>query len=437
MGALQFSAPQPRKPWQGVWDATKFGPTAQVAQKPNETIPEPSTPGDDILNLNVFTPDPSASGLPVMVWIHGGSYVGGCQNSTWYDGATFNADGIVTVSLGYRLGAGAWLHLPDAPDNRGALDWVAGLQWVRDNIAAFGGDPGRVTVVGQSAGGGAVLHLMTMPSARGLFTRATSISAAVDNESPEHAEDVTRRMAAVAGVAPTTAAFAKFDRQQLHALAQLIRDDGPVSHLTLLPFADGTVIPHPTVQAFRAGAAPVPLLIGTTTGEYNDIAPAIPPIGVDVAMGILIGNGVSPSTAQRLAMANEGREGEAIAQAITDIAFRQLAYDVTLAHAGTAPTWAYEFDWRSRCADRPGLAFHCLDVPFWWNRLDGEKVLAATGPNPPQSLADAMHATMAAFIKGDEPRWAPATTTSLNAITWQDPPTSKPGFTDVIDRPAG
>ena len=434
VGALQFAAPQPRRPWAGVFDATRYGPTAQVEQKAGETIPEPSTPGDDILNLNVFTPDPDSAGLPVMVWIHGGSYNAGCQNSSWYDGATFNADGIVTVSLGYRLGAGAWLHLPDAPDNRGALDWVAGLQWVRDNIAAFGGDPGRVTVVGQSAGGGAVLHLLTMPDAEGLFVRAMSISGAVDDESPEHAEIIARRLSEVAGVAPTAAAFARFDRQQLHALAQKIVDAGPLAHLTLLPFADGTVIPQPVVPAFRAGAAPVPLLIGTTSGEYNDIAAVIPAMGVEAATAVLISNGVSPEAAARIAAEYEGREPEAIAQAVTDIAFRQLAYDVALGHAATAPTWAYEFDWPSRSAGRPGLVFHCLDVPFWWNRLDGERVVDMTGPNAPQALATAMHNSMVSFIKGDDPGWAPSTPTYPNAVRWQDPLTSKPGLADVIDR---
>lgn len=115
-------------------------------------IPEPTIPGEGVLNLNVFTPDTAPeAGLPVLVWIHGGGYVAGSAASPWYDGATFNRDGVIVVSLGYRLGIEGFLHLEDAPDNRGVRDWIAALEWVRDNIAAFGGDPAKVTIAGQSA----------------------------------------------------------------------------------------------------------------------------------------------------------------------------------------------------------------------------------------------------------------------------------------------
>jgi para-nitrobenzyl esterase len=118
----------------------------------------------------------SEAALPVLVYIHGGGYVAGSQASPWYDGAAFNRDGVVTVTLSYRLGFDGFGWLPDAPPNRGILDWLLALEWVHDNIGQFGGDPARVTIAGQSAGGGAVMTLLTMPRARGLFAAAASIS---------------------------------------------------------------------------------------------------------------------------------------------------------------------------------------------------------------------------------------------------------------------
>ena len=157
----------------GVRDALRYGPTPQrKALAEITTIPEPSIPGQDILNLNVFTPRPRAGNgseelLPVLVYIHGGGYVAGSPASPWYDGVAFNRDGIVTVTVSYRLGFDGFGWLPDAPSNRGILDCLLALEWVRDNISQFGGDPARVTIAGQSAGGGAVMTLLTMPRAQG------------------------------------------------------------------------------------------------------------------------------------------------------------------------------------------------------------------------------------------------------------------------------
>jgi hypothetical protein len=145
-GELRFQAPVPRAPWSGVRDALGYAPTPQrKALAEITTIPEPSIPGDDILTLNVFTPRPSEDGepLPVLVYIHGGGYVAGSPASPWYDGAAFNRDGVVTVTVSYRLGFDGFGWLPDAPANRGILDWLLALEWVRDNIAQFGGDPAR------------------------------------------------------------------------------------------------------------------------------------------------------------------------------------------------------------------------------------------------------------------------------------------------------
>ncbi len=167
--AGRFAAPVPHPGWDGVRDALSYGASSPQPERGVTVIPEPLIAGDNELNLNIFTPDLGAAGLPVLVWIHGGGFAAGCSSSPWYRGQGFARDGVVLVTINYRLGAPGFLQVPDAPVNRGVRDWVRALEWVHDNIAAFGGDPAKVTVAGQSAGGGACAALPGVPAAAGLF----------------------------------------------------------------------------------------------------------------------------------------------------------------------------------------------------------------------------------------------------------------------------
>ena len=238
VGDLRFAAPVPTKPWTEPLDATRYGPTAQrrpfILDGPT-TIPEPSIPGDGVLNLNVFTPDLTpGAGLPVLVWIHGGGYVAGSAASPWYDGSAFARDGVVLVSIGYRLGIEGFLHLDDAPDNRGVLDWIAALTWVRDNIDAFGGDPGKVTIAGQSAGGGATQTLMATPSAHGLFRAVISQSGAV--RLTQHRSDAladSARLTERTGVPALASALRDLTGDELLALQDALAT--PEAGLALAP----------------------------------------------------------------------------------------------------------------------------------------------------------------------------------------------------------
>ena len=162
-------------------DAVAHGPTAPMPGYPppfDALLPNPTIPGDEYLNLSVWTPDPDARGLPVLVWIHGGAFVNGSSAVPLTDGSAFARDGVVTVALNYRLGVEGFALLPDAPPNLGLLDQVAALEWVRDNVAAFGGDPDEVTVAGESAGAMSIGALLAMPRAAGLFRRAVLQSGA-------------------------------------------------------------------------------------------------------------------------------------------------------------------------------------------------------------------------------------------------------------------
>ena len=180
-GANRMLPPQPVPAWTGERDATSFGPTVPKGDYPPQyqpLFPEVVIPGEDCLNLNVWTPDPGAAGLPVLVWIHGGSFMNGSGSVGAYDGTAFARDGVVCVTINYRLAAEGFLYLGDGIANLGLLDQLAALRWVQENIAAFGGDPGRVTVAGESAGAMSVTTLLSMPLSAGLFGRAIAQSGA-------------------------------------------------------------------------------------------------------------------------------------------------------------------------------------------------------------------------------------------------------------------
>ena len=290
VGDLRFAAPVPARPWDGVREADHFGPTPQ--RRPFgavTTIPEPSFPGDATLNVNVFTPAPGDADakLPVLVWIHGGGFFAGSPSSPWYDGASYNRDGVVTVSLSYRLGFDGFGWIADAPTNRGVLDMIAGLEWVRDNIAAFGGDPDAVTISGQSAGGAAVLTLLSAPSAQSLFARVIAHSGAALSLTLDKAEEIGKGFAAKAGVEPTRAGWSALSedavldlQQELTAMdftppaspADFVRSTLASGGLGLafVPLVGDDVVPFTLADAIARGiGTDKDLLIGTVAHEFT------------------------------------------------------------------------------------------------------------------------------------------------------------------------
>lgn len=418
VGENRFDAPVPVAPWEGVRDALDFGATAQRGDPGVTLIPEPSIEGESTLNVNVFTPTPTqaapGNGLPVLVWIHGGGYFAGSPASPWYDGRNFNRDSVVTVTLSYRLGFDGFGWIEDAPSNRGVRDWLAALEWVQDNISLFGGDPGQVTIAGQSAGGGAVLTLLGMEKAQHLFRGVIAISGALADTPLAKAEEFSRKYAGLLGVEPTRAGLSTKTEAE-HLVVQKDATKMDPSKLTeiieeglgLGPCVDGDLIMRPTIESLRMGVgSDKRLVIGSTDDEFTMAMGDAAKILRWVPRSILMGKFGVPKHTRKQYLADNAdvaAKGKAnlAGRILTDLMFRRAVLNIADAR-GSAPTWIYRFSWPSGTF---GFAEHCLDVPFFFDCLDGPAMVPLAGENPPQQLADELHADAVRFIQGNEPTW--------------------------------
>lgn len=435
-GERRFLAPEMKAPWRGVYDALAYGATPQRKALSEVTaIPEPSVPGEDILSVNVFTPQPreplvGERGLPVLVYIHGGGYVAGSPASPWYDGAAFNRDGVIVVTVAYRLGFEGFGWLPDAPLNRGMLDWLLALRWVRDNIAGFGGDPSRVTIAGQSAGGGAVMSLLVSPAARGLFAGAIAMSAVPADIPLAAAERTTISLAARLGVDSDRTGFASvsemdvlkaidtkfpvFEHRSAEGLIEASRGMGAA--IGFGPVLDGTLCPGSVEEGLQKGrGADVPLMIGYTRDEFSGLAVSNRELFDGWQVEELLRKiGLDDATAGAYAAAlPESDAAEVLGQYTTDLLFRRYFSLWSSARGGR--TWGYDFAWKGV----DGVAGHCLDVPFAFDVPTDEHVIRLAGPYPPRSLARAVHGAYVRFVRDGAPGWRPYAE-SGEVMVWGD-----------------
>ncbi|MFC8866642.1 carboxylesterase/lipase family protein [Streptomyces sp. NPDC057148] len=429
-GAERFAPPRPHEPWQGVRDATVPGPTAPQAERRLGDIDMAPyfgtgwSRGEDYLTVNVFTPATGAGDLPVMVFVHGGGFVAGSTRAALYDGSAFARDGVVLVTLNYRLGIAGFLDLPGAPANRGLLDVVAALRWVRENVAAFGGDPHNVTLFGQSAGATVVGGVLATPEAAGLFRRAIVQSGSgLGAFTPEQAARVARAAGDALGIEPLADAFAGIsDERLVEAAGKLAGIDlrtethgDPLIGLSPFSLVLGT---QPAVSVAAGGDADVDLLIGTNAEEGNLYLVPVGKYATSTAADVDETAARSHPTPARLVETyRASRPGASFAElrsaimadALFGVGSRALA-DAHAAHPRSA-TYAYEFAWRSRALGGELGATHGVELPFVFDLADRAELSgpnALLGPDQaPADLAARVHETWIRFARTGDPGWDP------------------------------
>jgi para-nitrobenzyl esterase len=442
-GENRFQPPRPAPVWEGTRSAARFGAACpQLFPQPAAGDPGggfwvPLDTGPDCLSLNVWTPDVGGSGLPVLVWIHGGGYLTGGSAMPEYDGRRFAREGIVFVSINYRLNVEGFLYFDDQPANLGLRDQIAALHWVQDNIASFGGDPGQVTIWGQSAGAVSVFGLLGAPPAAGTFRAAIAQSGSpCASATAEQATRVTTRLAELLGVPPTPADLAAVPEDQMWAgVAGMLfefTDPGTWGDEAFMvtPFRlviDGDVLPAPILDTIAAGRrADVAVLAGSTRDETGSFLYHIGGLEGPDSDGnyryldmpqqwrkaALSAFGLSEVGLARLWRGRPGpaNDAELVAAAWTDFGIRIPTLRALSLHAAAGgAAYAYEFDWQL-----PGFvssgSLHAIDVPFVFGNLASpvlDRARSVDGSTPAEltSLTGAMHGAWVSHTRHGDPGW--------------------------------
>jgi para-nitrobenzyl esterase len=354
-----------------------------------------------------------------MVWIHGGAFVNGSGAVPQYAGDRFARDGVVCVTINYRLGCEGFLFFDDGTPNRGLLDQLAALEWVRDNIGAFGGDPHNVTIFGESAGGMSVATLLSMPRAKGLFHRAIAQSGAGHHVlSVATARLVTAELARRLGVAPTREGLVGVAADRLVAAQKQLTADialNPdpaqwheiaVNLMAFEPVLDGELLPARPIDSVAQGVGrDIDLLIGTNRDEHRLF---LVPTGVmdatDDAALVTVAGALGLDEAG-LAPYRSGTDnaGDVLAAVLTDWFFRIPAIRLAEAHQGMS--YLYEFGWSTPVYGGRLGACHALEIPFVFDTVDSEGGTALYGPSPPAALAFKMHQAWSDFARTGQPGW--------------------------------
>jgi para-nitrobenzyl esterase len=401
VGSLRFRAPIKARPWPGILDATKFAPAAMQVDSSLKSKSE------DCLYLNIWTPEsagPTAK-LPVFVWIHGGGFTGGTSFAPIFDGTQFAQAGIIVVTVAYRLGVFGFLDVEPllgsaykGSANNGLRDLIASLEWVKDNIAAFGGDPSRVTLGGESAGAKLTDVLMGVPSASGLFSQMISESGGAERiQTADSAKAVALGFAKVFGNAPLTTAPAA----DLIATQETFIAAWPM-HFPLRPEIDGVLIPRLPVQTIASGSIKGKrLLIGTNRDES---AAFIGPHPLKDPTAANLGNiplaRFDPIFAQYKQLYPGMTAEQLRIRAVTAEEYWIPSLRVAEAQLkGGGSAWMYRLDLAPATGTMKNDAYHAEDLGFVWDKLG--KDLAET-PSAP-ALATEIHAAWVAFLKGSVP----------------------------------
>jgi para-nitrobenzyl esterase len=440
-GDLRFRAPQRPPKWEGVRDATAFGPSCpQPSPQPIRgslfagmfTAREAET-GDDCLNLNVWTPGLDNARRPVMIWIHGGGYRTGAGSSPMYDGARLAKRGdTVVVTINYRLGALGFLHLPELEgSNFGLLDQVAAITWVKEEIGAFGGDPDNITIFGESAGGKSVETVMATPRSRGLFKRAILESTYGPAMDEDGAIGLGEKLPGQLGLkrGDGAAIRALTAREIVDAQVAIAgpAGGGGLNARAFCPTVDGDVLPkHPLQAALDGDFKQLPAIIGTNLDEARLFGAMMPGMRDIDEAGLLqrvtANVGDAALAADAIAAYRGAREGRGEPTSPSDVWFAIQTdrmfhhHSVKLAenHSRNQPaTYMYLFTWPSPMLEGALGSCHALELPFVFGTFDiGLGQLAGDCPEA-RELSDKIQDSWLAFARtGDPsimslPSWSP------------------------------
>ena len=424
VGALRFRSPEPVDPWTGLRPAHDFGPVApQLASALENILGARPTVSDEAgcLTLNVWTPQADGGRRPVMVWIHGGAFVTGSGSTPWYDGARFATEhDVVVVTVNYRLGVLGFTFLGEligadyqGSGSVGIQDQAAALRWVRDNIGVFGGDPGNVTIFGESAGGMSVGTLLALPEAAGLFHKAVPQSGATSHTlGPEAATGIAMALLDAVGLERAEAA-----RLQDVPIESLMEAQGKLAlayaqqGMTFQPVVDGQVLDRRPLDAVAAGsAAGVPILVGTNRDEWNLFAALNPrqasmdEAGLLKAASALFGDSASDAITTYRAGRPSFSPGDLLSAMTTDSVFRVPA--IRLAEAqqkAGGSVWMYLFEWATPAMGGRFGSCHALEIPFVFDNLQQPGASLFVGETPPVELARTMNAIWAHFARTGSP----------------------------------
>ncbi|WP_399095363.1 carboxylesterase/lipase family protein [Streptomyces sp. BBFR2] len=398
VGPLRFQAPVPVEGWGGTRRATEFGPVVPQAGPTAE-----SSVGNDWLTLNVSSPALGAAGLPVLVWIHGGAYIAGASSDPMYDPAALTGAGLVVVSVNYRVAAEGFALVEGAPANRGFLDQIAALEWVQRNIAAFGGDPDRVTVAGQSAGAGSIAALLTMERARGLFHRAIVHSVPGSLSTRALAEEVAAVLAGRVGSVPDAEALSGTDPLRLAGALTALGAElpgrrerwGRLSKLgvAVCPVLDGVVLTESPWSALAGGrTGGTELLVGHTRDEFRLFSVMMGRLGTftedeaDTALE-LFAPAPGGAGAYRDAFPQATPE-ELLELVYSDALFRMPSLQLAQANRAAGGT-SFLFELQLAAPASGGVlgACHSLDVPLAFGTLDSPAGRHFFGDRPPPEVS--------------------------------------------------
>lgn len=420
VGELRFRAPQPPEAWSGIRDAFELGPVSHQPADTRGTRFGGNTPihSEDCLYLNIWTPAAYDEPLPVMVWIHGGTFVTGAGSQPQFDGTSFAEHGkVILVTINYRLGPFGFMHMSpfgqEFASNQGLLDQIAALEWVKLNIAAFGGDPQRVTVFGESAGSMSIAALLAMPAAKGLFARAIMQSGAAQTLPSEQGKYIAAALLAELGIAPDgdTSLLHTFSSEQIiEAAARMTKKlTGGSIGMLFQPVVDGNTLPVEPAQAVKDGVAcDIPLLIGTNRDEGNLFFRAeAPEADFDESLKALeqmMGTGSLKEIASHYSSTWEGQ-----AEILTDLYFWGTSVTLAESQLNYAPVWMYRFDGTIPGHPMLNKAVHSAEIVYVFNNLSHLTHLRADIHPDMQKLAEVMHDAWIAFAH----RGNPATTEVL------------------------